>query len=227
MILITAPTSLSSVLQAVASYVWDASIPLLYIHSNGFYSQFSLQLPLEFPIVDTHPDPVSTQDLRLLNPWPELLDFMHLKTHNMKELSDHEHGHIPYLLVLLHFLDEWKAQNEGRYPENYKEKSAFRSMVRNGARQDNHEGGEENFDEAVGAVLKSLNPPSISSGLREVFEADHCQNPTPQVCHGTTCSISCANENFLSHQTSGSSPMHCKLFTVNTTPYPYQGLYRI
>ncbi|MCJ1283274.1 hypothetical protein MMC26_002602 [Xylographa opegraphella] len=180
LILITAPTSLSTVLKTVASYAWDASIPLLYIHSNGFYSQFSLQLPLEFPIVDTHPDPVSTQDLRLLNPWPELLNFMHTKTHNIMEMSDHEHGHIPYLLVLFYFLDEWKARNDGRFPENYKEKSAFRSMVGNGARKNNPEGGEENFDEAVGAVLKSLNPPSISSGLREVFEADHCQNPTPQ-----------------------------------------------
>ncbi|MCJ1316264.1 hypothetical protein MMC15_001585 [Xylographa vitiligo] len=180
LILITAPTSLSTVLRTAASYAWDASVPLLYIHSNGFYSQFSLQLPLEFPIVDTHPDPLSTQDLRLLNPWPELLDFMHAKTHNITELSDHEHGHIPYLLVLLHFLDEWKAQNDGRHPENYKEKSAFRAMVGNGARKNNPEGGEENFDEAIGAVLKSLNPPSISSGLREVFEADHCQTPTPQ-----------------------------------------------
>ena len=167
----------------MASYAWDASIPLLYIHSNGFYSQFSLQLPLEFPIVDTHPDPVSTQDLRLLNPWPELLDFMHTKTHNINEASDHEHGHIPYLLILLHYLDDWKAQNNGDYPENYKEKSAFRSMVGNGARKDNSEGGEENFDEAVGAVLKSLNPPSISGGLKEVFEAYHCQRPTAQVCH--------------------------------------------
>ncbi|MCJ1386472.1 hypothetical protein MMC17_009598 [Xylographa soralifera] len=180
LILVTAPTSLSTVLKTVASYAWAASIPLLYIHSNGFYSQFSLQLPLEFPIVDTHPDPVSTQDLRLLNPWPELLDFTHTKTHNIQGLSNHEHGHIPYLLILLYFLDVWKSQNNGRYPENYKEKSAFRSMVGNGARKDNSEGGEENFDEAVGAVLKSLNPPSISSGLREVFEADHCQNLTPQ-----------------------------------------------
>ncbi|MCJ1391575.1 hypothetical protein MMC18_004439 [Xylographa bjoerkii] len=180
LILIAAPTSLSTVLKRVASYAWDASIPLLYIHSNGFYSQISLQLPLDFPVVDTHPDPVSTQDLRLLNPWPELLDFMRTKTHNIKALSDHEHGHIPYLLILLYYLSEWKAQNDGKHPENYKEKSTFRSMVGNGARKDNPEGGEENFDEAVGAVLKSLNPPSISSGLRDVFEADHCQNPTSQ-----------------------------------------------
>ena len=150
------------------------------MHSIGFYSQFSAQLPREFPIVDTHPDPASTQDLRLLNPWPELVEFMHSKTKGIEKLNDHEHGHIPYLLLLLHYLERWKASHDGKVPGNYSEKSAFREMVRNGARVDNAEGGEENFDEAVGAVLKSLNPPSIPSGLREIFDAEHCQVPTKE-----------------------------------------------
>ena len=46
-----------------------------------------------------------------------------------------------------------------------------------GARTSNPEGGEDNYDEAAAAVLKSLNPPSISSGLREVFESEDCKNP--------------------------------------------------
>ncbi|MCJ1472373.1 hypothetical protein MMC13_001020 [Lambiella insularis] len=177
LILLAGPTQICHVLKPVVSIAWESSVPILCIHSNGFYSQFSLQLPSEYPIVDTHPDPVSTQDLRLLNPWPELMNFMHEMTGQIEGLSDHEHGHIPYLLLLLHYLDKWKEEHDGKCPENYKEKSAFREMVRHGARTDNAEGGEENFDEAVGAVLKSLNPPSISSGLREVFEADHCLNP--------------------------------------------------
>ena len=139
-----------------------------------------MQLPQEFPIIDTHPDPASTQDLRLLNPWPELTEFVHTKTTDIDKLNDHEHGHIPYLLLLLHYLEKWKASHGGKAPENYTEKSAFRDMVRNGARRDNAEGGEENYDEAVGAVLKSLNPPSISSGLREIFDAEHCQTPTKE-----------------------------------------------
>ena len=167
-------------LKITAQYAWECSIPIFYVHSIGFYSQFSVQLPREFPISDTHPDPASTQDLRLLNPWPELMEFMHTKTGNIKQLNDHEHGHIPYLLLLLHYLERWKASHGGKTPENYSEKSAFREMVRNGARRDNTEGGEENYDEAVGAVLKSLNPPSISSGLREVFDAEHCQTPTKE-----------------------------------------------
>lgn len=179
-IIITAPIR-NNILSAISQYAWDNSIPLFYIHSVGFYSQFSLQLPAQYPIVDTHPDPASTQDLRLLNPWPELSNYASEKCANLESLSDHDHGHIPYLLLLLHYLEQWKATHDGRYPANYKEKSAFREMVRQGARTDNAEGGEENFDEAVGAVLKSLNPPSISRGVRAVFELEECKNPTSQV----------------------------------------------
>jgi len=103
------------------------------------------------------------------------------KCENLDTLSDHDHGHIPYLLLLLHYLEKWKASHDGRYPENYKEKTTFRETVRSVARTNNPEGGEENFDEAVGAVLKSLNPPSLSSGIREVLSAEESRHPTTQV----------------------------------------------
>ena len=51
-------------------------------------------------------------------------------------------------------------------------------------RRDNAEGGEENFEEAVKAVNKSLNPPEISSGLREIFESDDCKRPNAKVRYG-------------------------------------------
>lgn len=160
------------VAEVAASY----SIPLFHIHCIGFYSYFALQLPETFPIVDTHPDPASTQDLRLLDPWPELLDFVRSKIDDLETLSDHDHGHIPYLVLLLHYLDIWKKSHNGKPPADYKEKKEFKALVERGARRDNAEGGEENFDEAAAAVLKSLNPPSLPSGLRDIF--DHPESRT-------------------------------------------------
>jgi amyloid beta precursor protein binding protein 1 len=182
LILVTSPIDLFKTLEPLAKYAWDKSIPLFYLHSNGFYSHFSIQLPEQFPIVDTHPDPVTTEDLRLLSPWPELLEFMEKKTKDLGTMSDHDHGHIPYVLLLLYYLELWKGSHEGKYPGTYSEKSAFRATIKGGARINNSEGGEENFDEAVAAVLKSLNPPSISSGLRAVFDSPHCQTPSIKVC---------------------------------------------
>lgn len=186
LIIVIGPPDSLSVLQKVSDDASKLSIPLFYVHSVGFYSHFSIQLPSQFPVVDTHPDPASTQDLRLLNPWPELLDFVHAKTDCLQSLDDHEHGHVPYLLLLLHYLESWAGSHDGNPPANYSEKKAFKSMVQDGARKDNPEGGEENYDEAVASVLKSLNPPAISSGLRDVFEADDCKLLKPDVSRFST-----------------------------------------
>ena len=146
----------------------------------GFYSQFSVQLPAVFPVVDTHPSPESTTELRLLSPWPELIQYTKEKTSGLEQMSDEDHGHVPYISLLLYYLEKWKNEHDGQPPLNYKEKTAFRTIVANGARTDTPEGGEENYDEAVAAVLKSLNPSEPSSALKELFMAEECRNITPQ-----------------------------------------------
>ena len=93
-------------------------------------------------------------------------------------MTHHDHGHVPYVLLLLYYLEEWKKTHDDQVPQTYKEKIAFREMVTKGARTDSPEGAEENYDEAVAAVLKSLNPASASSAVREVFEAEECKSLT-------------------------------------------------
>jgi amyloid beta precursor protein binding protein 1 len=146
--------------------------PVISLQSVGFYSTFSLQLPSDFPIVDTHPDPDSTQDLRLLAPWAELA--AHVSSSigpNIAKLDDHDHGHIPYVVLLLHYLAEWRKNSTNNTdPSTFKEKTALRDLVRSGARTSNPEGGEENYDEAAAAVLKTITPPTIGSGCSEMLE---------------------------------------------------------
>lgn len=178
LVVISGPMRRSS-LDALCDAAKMRGIPVLYTHSVGFYSSFSLQLPANFPVVETHPDPESMHDLRLLYPWPELLE-AGARIRNLDELDDHQHGHVPYILLLLHYLEKWKEMHSGQVPSDYKEKSEFREMVRAGARTNNPEGGEENFDEAVAAVLKTLNPFSLRSSIREIFEMDEIVNLTPQ-----------------------------------------------
>jgi len=97
------------------------------------------------------------------------LTFAEDLTKDLEHLSPHEHGHVPYIALLLHYLQEWKAEH-GSLPTTYKEKTAFRSIVAAGARTNTPEGGEENFDEAVAAVLKTITSPILSSDVKEVFE---------------------------------------------------------
>lgn len=153
----------------IHKYGEEHKVPIMSIHSAGFYSYFRIHLPGNFPIVDTHPDSTATTDLRLLTPWEELSKFAADLTSDLESSTPEEHGHIPYVALLLHYLSVWK-QEHGSLPSTYKEKTTFRSLVAEGARTNTPEGGEENFDEAVAAVLKTLAEPSLPSAVRDVFK---------------------------------------------------------
>jgi amyloid beta precursor protein binding protein 1 len=181
LILVASPIS-SAVLSKLSSHATEFSVPLFYLHSVGFHAHFSIQLPHTFPIVDTHPDPESTTDLRLVKPWPELVAFTAEKTRGLDTMDHHDHGHVPYLLLLLYHLEEWKKNHDGKVPTGYKEKNEFRDTVRTGMQTNNAEGGEENYEEAIAAVLKSLNEPTPSSAVKEVFNAPESKNLTKDVC---------------------------------------------
>lgn len=159
-------------LNILQEYAGKHLIPLVAIHSAGLYSYFHVGLPGAFPIVDTHPDEFATTDLRLLSPWPELQAFAADMTKNIGSMDDYEHGHLPYVAILLYFLAKWKETHD-EYPKKYAEKVEFKKLVAAGARRDNPEGGEENFDEAVAAAVKSTVAATLPSTLEEVFEYRH------------------------------------------------------
>ena len=168
-------------LSQLEAYGQRHKTPLIAIHSAGFYSYFQINLPGAFPIVDTHPDETSTTDLRLLTPWPELVEFALGMTKDIESLDAYEHGHLPYVVILLYYLEQWKQTHGGAYPSTFKEKREFREFVESAARTDNPEGGEENFDEAVAAVLKTVVPPTLPSGLKEVFEYTPSEPVGPKI----------------------------------------------
>lgn len=91
-------------------------------------------------------------------------------TKNMESLDDHDHGHLPLVVILLHYLEEWKTSHEGKLPTSYADKTAFRRLVAEAARRDNPEGGEENFEEAAAAVMKHVTIPSLPAALKQVFD---------------------------------------------------------
>lgn len=95
-------------------------------------------------------------------------------------MDEEAHGHVPWVIILLHYLAVWQSTHNGKPPQNYKEKSEFRELVRGAMRTDTAEGSEENFEEAIGAVLKSLNPHTASSAVKEVFAAPECLNLTAE-----------------------------------------------
>ncbi|KAI0003164.1 hypothetical protein F4779DRAFT_110518 [Xylariaceae sp. FL0662B] len=157
-------------LEIIEEYASQHRTPIVSIHSAGFYSYFRIGLPGTFPIIDTHPEVDKTTDLRLLNPWPELDEFARDMTKHIDALDDHEHGHLPYVVILLHYLEQWRELHDGKNPTSYNDKEAFRVFVLSKARTRNPEGGEENFQEAGVAINKNIKVPELEAGVKEVFE---------------------------------------------------------
>lgn len=171
LILYTLPLPAETI-QIIEEYGRLHNIPVVAIRSVGFYGYFRIALPGVFPVVDTHPDETSTADLRLLTPWPELSQFAQDMTKDIDSLESHLHGHLPLVAILLHYLQVWKQTHDGALPTSYSDKTAFRKLVSGSMRTNNAEGGEENFEEAVSAVMKHVTAQTLPSSLREVFDFD-------------------------------------------------------
>ena len=81
----------------------------------------------EHTIIESHPDN-EFKDLRLDMPFSELVEFM--DTQQFENMTKNEYMHVPYVVIVYKYLEEWKKTHEGKLPQNYKEKREFRDIIR-------------------------------------------------------------------------------------------------
>ena len=96
--------------------------------SYGFIGYIRVQVK-EHTVIESHPDN-QTPDLRLDNPFPSLKK--HIDSIDLESMDLKDHAHVPYLIILYKYLLKWKDEHNGQIPKNYKEKEAFRTMIRKG-----------------------------------------------------------------------------------------------
>lgn len=174
-IIVASPFSSADVLRL------PPTIPVILVTSVGFMGSIRMSAPTQC-IIETHPE--SLIDLRLFSPWPELSAFAAKHTQSLDTpeasggMTNHLHGHVPYVALLLSYLEEWKSTHENSLPSNYSEKNEFKSLVLSKMRTDVPGGSEENYEEAVSAVLKNLRTPEISSETKTILEDPRTLNPT-------------------------------------------------
>lgn len=210
LIIYTAPISKED-LKTIEAYGLKYMVPLFSIHSAGFYSYFQIKLPGAFPIVDTHPDTTTIPDLRLLAPWPELSKFASDMTADINQLDDHDYAHIPYLVLILHYLEEWKKTSKSNGPPiSYSDKKEFTKFLAAGARNNQD---AENFDEATAAVLKLLQVPSLSGDVREAFEYENA--PMVSILFAFFPTLTNFSKRVVLEVVSGSLQMQSKSFIRN------------
>jgi len=130
--------------------LWDLEIPFIVCRSYGFIGYIRVQVT-EHTVIETHPDN-QIPDLRLDQPFPSLKKYV--DSIDLEAMEYKDHAHVPYLIVLYKYLQQWKGEHNGRLPESYKEKEVFRSTVRKGM--------FTNSQLCVGSTKKFLNVMELS-----------------------------------------------------------------
>ncbi|XP_014242902.1 NEDD8-activating enzyme E1 regulatory subunit isoform X2 [Cimex lectularius] len=160
----------------LSELLWTLNIPLVIAKSFGFIGYTRLQVK-EHTVVESHPD-TQNPDLRLDRPFPALVQ--HLTSVNMHEMDLKDHAHVPYVVPLFLSLQEWKHSHNNELPKNYKEKEAFKQLIRNHLKK-NEDGipeAEENFEEAIRAVNFAIATTKIPSNVQNILNDDSCINLT-------------------------------------------------
>lgn len=112
-------------LATLSKSLWHANVPMMVVKAFGLLGYIRLQV-CEHTVIESHPDNI-LEDLRLDFPFQNLKDFM--EAQNMESMSKNEYMHVPYVVILYKYLEEWKKSHDGKMPQNYKEKREFREII--------------------------------------------------------------------------------------------------
>lgn len=68
-----------------------------------------------------------------------------MSTFDLDKLDQTDHSQIPFVVIILIYVEAWKAEHEGQAPQTYQQRQEFIKKLRAGMRTPD----EENFEEAI------------------------------------------------------------------------------
>ncbi|KAL2651429.1 hypothetical protein R1flu_019557 [Riccia fluitans] len=132
---------------------------LLVARSYGFIGHVSISVE-EHDVIEAKPDN-RVEDLRFHKPWPELRRLVQEFDIDTKDPIVHKH--IPFGILLIKILEDWKADHGGQMPSSLRElKAAITSRKR--------ELDEDNYNEALKAAYLVTSPPSLKPEFLAVLK---------------------------------------------------------
>uniref|UniRef100_A0A4W6CJA7 NEDD8-activating enzyme E1 regulatory subunit n=1 Tax=Lates calcarifer TaxID=8187 RepID=A0A4W6CJA7_LATCA len=151
----------------LGSVLWSASVPFLVCKTYGLIGYMRLAVQ-EHTVIESHPDN-ALEDLRLDQPFGEFKN--HIQSYDLDSMDKKDHSHTPWIIIVAKYLEKWLSEHNGQPPKNYKDKEAFRQLIREGILK--NENGvpedEENFEEAIKNVNTALNPTKVPSAVLNFF----------------------------------------------------------
>lgn len=156
-------------LENLKQFLFNKNIPLLVTNIVGFYGTLNL-IANEVTIIETHSSS-KLYDLRIDQPWPELLDYAN--SFEINALDDTDHAHVPYVIIFIKVLQLWKSRHNNNPPLNYTEKNQFKALVESFSRNINF---ETNFIEASNSIHRALRKTEIPNYLLQLFQHDRLKS---------------------------------------------------
>ncbi|KAI8801063.1 hypothetical protein BJ742DRAFT_839107 [Cladochytrium replicatum] len=151
----------------LSEILWKAGIPLVVVRSYGFIGYLRICVP-EHALVETHPEQII--DLRLDCPFPALQQLA--SQYDFATMDSFARSHVPYVIILLKCLEEWKSTHGG-LPPTSSERNAFKELIKSKAGADNSD--QENFDEALAAAYRAQAVTKVPDSVRKILNDPHCE----------------------------------------------------
>ena len=154
-------------LRALGRRCWANGVPLIIAKINGFIGYTRIVMP-ELCIVESKPDS-ALEDLRIPRPFEELKAISDAIDIDVEDSA--VHSHIPWIVILLKVLDEWRASTGTEGPADLKAKREFKKLV-----QSKNRGMEENFTEAHAQAHYAYTHPTVPDEVKAILSDPCCSN---------------------------------------------------
>jgi len=161
----------TNTLRKLAKICWEKDKILVVARAYGMIGYVRI-VTKSHEIIEGKPDN-EVKDLRLTNPWPELLKFCEIQ--DLNNMDKETHSHTPYIVILLNLLKQWKESHNGKSPETRKEKEEFTNLIKKAALNITE---QKNFQEALQNVFHCWTPPEIPEPVQEILQDKRVDNIT-------------------------------------------------
>lgn len=192
------------------------NLSMIFLRSYGMIGYLRLYKK-EHTIIQSKPADVALDDLRLAAPFEELekyaLEF------DMEPLDSMEHGHVPYVILLIKALNKWKESHDGKLPASFAEKDEFKETIKSMARDYSK---ELNYNEAVENAFKAFSYEPVPYNIQEILDDEKADS---KEFHSNFWTLVSALKEFVNQY--GCLPVNGKVPDMTATSEFYITLQRI
>ncbi|CAM9585090.1 unnamed protein product [Ascophyllum nodosum] len=118
-----------SSLRRMAALCWQHSVPFLLVRTYGLLGHVRLALRGHC-VVESKPEG-NKPDLRISQPWPELLEYC--QSIDFDKQDDMFHAHTPWIMIVVRNMKEWQDAHGGAMPD-MKQRAEFQQSIKQGSR---------------------------------------------------------------------------------------------